>query len=221
MERAARWLGANKAHPKYHALLSVMIARTDGAQEWLDRGEQYIKRPGSPHPEAVLGVLLTGGKADPKFIEMALDFLDGTVLKGHRMAVFMHLNNALVRNLHNAVQYLNGPFDERRKKAVCAAIALGMKRMPDTIAAFALNVVEHLAPEHVYHILRSSITRRLEVDYLDEMIAQWLVDHRRRRGYGGLLDALSNNPAQWERLLTLGILPQRIVEDFDMRRSRN
>jgi hypothetical protein len=216
-ELAADWLRANEAHPQSYQLLNVMIARSDGSKEWLDRGEQYVNKPGSIHPETVLGVLLTAGKANPKFIEMAFDFMENTTLKGHRNSLLYHLSRALVRNFHNAVQYLNGAYDEQRKKTVCASVAAGMRRFPDTIAAFALDVVDRLAPEHVYHILWNVITRRLEVDYLDEMIARWLVDNYYRRGYGGMLNALRKNPDYWERLLALGILPRRIVEDFSAR----
>jgi hypothetical protein len=158
--------------------------------------------------------LLTAGKADPKYVEMAFDFIEDMTPKG-RNPVLYHLSRSVVRNFPNAVKYLIGPHDEQRKKMVCASIALGMKRFPDTIAAFALDVVAGLNPEHVYQILRNAVTRHLEVDYLDGMIAQWLMDNYRRRGYGGMLDALRTNTSFWERLLILGMLPKKIVADFN------
>jgi hypothetical protein len=219
MERAADWLRVNEAHTRYFVLLTAVIARTEGAKEWLDRGEEYIRTPGSSHLNVILGVLLTAGKADPKYIEMAFDFIVGKADKRYRSWIDYNLSRALVRNLDNAEKYLNGTYEEQRKKTVCASIAGGMKRFPDTIAAFALDMVPRLDSGYVYHILRNVITRGLEDDYLDEMIAQWLVDNYRRRGYGGMLDALHKNRAFWKRLLMLRELPKRIRDDFNARNS--
>lgn len=214
---AIDWLTANETHPQFNQMLAVMIARSDGAEEWLRRGEHYLGKSESAHPETILGVLVTAGKADPRYIEMAFDFIDGTPSVGHRKSLLYHLKRALVRNFENAVEYLNGPYDDKRKRTVCASIALGMKQFPDTIAAFALDVIYRIDSGHVYSILWNVITRGREDDYLDEMIAQWLVDNYHRRGYGGMLDALNKNPTFWQRLLTLGVLPKRVVEDFNSR----
>jgi hypothetical protein len=220
VDRAANWLRANESHPKYFILLKVMIARTDGAPEWLDRGEQYVNKLGNVHPEVVLGVLLTGGKADPKFIEMAFNFLDKTALKSQRHFVLSHLSRALVFNFHNAIRYLDGAYSEKRKKTVCASIAIGMNHFPDTFSDFALNAVKLLAPIHIYQILLNVITRQIENDYLDEMIAQWLIDNYRRQGYGSMLDALSKATVLGDRLLSLSLLPPKVIEDLNARKRQ-
>jgi predicted Zn-dependent protease len=217
MRLATDWLTANESHPEAYCLLKVMISRSDGAKGWLERGEQYLKMPDAKHPEEVLAVLLTGGKAAPKFIEMALDFTTGSVAKKHRRSVLFALSRSVVYNFQNAVQYLNAPYDERRKNMVCTAIAFGMKRFPDTISGIVLDALKQLSPSHVYHILRSSIARRLEVDYVDQMIRQWLIDNFRRPGYGSMLDALRKNPSHWMRLQALGTIPSRIMHDFAAR----
>ena len=145
---------------------------------------------------------------------MAFDFLDGKRLASHRGFILSHLSRALLRNFQNAIHYLNGPYNERRKLKVCSCIAVGMNRLPDTTAAFVLEFVDRLAPEHVQRILLNSINRYSEVDYLDQMIADWLTANYRRQGYRHTLDSLRKNPNFWERLLALGTLPQRIKKDF-------
>jgi hypothetical protein len=220
MEHITKGMYITDDHPAFYKLLSVLIARSEDTDEWIVRGEQYVKKLGSVHPQVVIAVLLTRGKAYPKFIEMAFNFIEETTNNGHRKFLLFHLSRALVRNFHNAVNYLSGTHNEQRKKMVCASMALGMKRFPVTIATFALNVVDSLEPDYVYHILRNVITRRMDVDYLDEMIAQWLTNNYRRRGYGGMLDALQKNPAFWDRLLAINMVPKKVVEDFNGIRNR-
>jgi hypothetical protein len=56
----------------------------------------------------------------------------------------------------------------------------------------------------------------LEVDYLDEMIVQWLIDNYHRPGYGGLLKALTKNLNLWNRLISHGFIPQNVLKDFQI-----
>jgi hypothetical protein len=216
MELAADWLRRNENHPQYYVLLSVMIARTSGAPEWLNRGEQYVRKMDNVHRQVVLSVLLSAGKADLKFIELAFDFIDEASLKSHRHAVLFSLSRALVYNFNNTIKYLNGSYSAQRKRKACASTAIGMNRFPDTISEFALVVVPKLDLAHVYQILRYTVIRGLEVDYLDEMIAQWLTDNYRRPGYGGLLSALSQNISFWNRLSLHAAVPLKVLKDFQV-----
>jgi hypothetical protein len=80
-------------------------------------------------------------------------------------------------------------------------------------------VVDQLAPDHVHYILWNVITQHLEVDYLDQMVIQWLNDNYRLRGYGMMLDGLHRNPKFWARLLEPGNLPKKIIKDFNNHRN--
>jgi predicted Zn-dependent protease len=212
-EFVTQWLTTNETHPKYHEVLRVAIARSGGAKDWLALGVRYATNPNCVDPRSMYGVLITAGKAEPALVDMAFDFLDGKTVSNPDIVVY-HLSRALVRNFHNAVRYLNGPFEEKRKLIVCGSIARGMKRLPDTVAAFALNVVDELAPKHLHYILLNVIRKGFELDYLDQMIADWLISNERRPGYGGMLKTLSNNPDYRKRILALNILPARIRKDF-------
>lgn len=211
---AADWLDSNPAHPQYQVLLRVMIARTEGSDDWLRRGEQYVADASSSHPEMVVGVLLTRGKAASRFVELAFNFLARPLTKKSRNFVLYQLGRALVHNLANAAEYLNGRYDERRKAVVCTSIAIGMKRYQGTISKFASDGAHLINDRYLCYILSNAVARQVESEDLDRLIVDTLNNNYHRPGYGALLDALRADKDRWQSLKKGGSLSEAVVRDF-------
>jgi len=211
---AASWLDSNPAHPQYQVLLRVMIARTEGSDDWLRRGEQYVENASSSHPEMVVGVLLTRGKAASRFVELAFNFLARPLTKKSRNFVLYQLGRALVHNLGNAAEYLNGGHDERRKAVVCTSLAIGMKRYQATISKFTSDGARLIDDRHLCYILSNAVARLVESEDLDRLIVDTLNNKYHKPGYGALLDALRTDKDRWQRLKAGGGLSEAVVRDF-------
>ena len=215
MRRAANWLDANATHRGYGLLLGTMIARAAGHEAWLQRGEAYLRTPACRHPEGIIGVLLTGGNSAPKYVELALDYLGGHPAVGKRDFVLKQLSRALALNPKSALQYLNEPYDDRRKSVVCTALAHGLEGIPKAIPAFVAHVIPNVHPRYLSSLFVNIIERGVESDELDALIARWLAGKFRRRGSGDVLAALQADRRRWQRVAATGLLPQAILDDFD------
>jgi len=210
------WLASNRDHRQYQYLLGTMIVRTDGAERWLRLGEEYVRQPDALQRQQVLGVLVTGGKAAPKYVEMALDYLDclaGPATEKYRKFVLYHLCRALARNPANAAEYLSGPFPEGRKRLVAAHWVWGLKGLPDYLAALADTAFDKLDPARAAWMLRRLVERQVTGDRLDDMLVAWLDANYRSPGYGKLLRALAARPGQWAAVADR--LPAEVVADFE------
>jgi tetratricopeptide (TPR) repeat protein len=212
-ELAIRFLKLYENRPGYSQILSVLITRTDGADEWMDLGEEYFNKQDSHNRAGILAVLMTGGKALPRFIEMALSYIKGPLPRSERKFILFTLTK-IVHNLQNAVLFLYGPYSENDKNLVCKAIALGLDRSPDSAAEFALNIAADLNPEHLRRILIEIVRNGMTEDFLDAFIAEWLNENYHRTGYGAVLTAFARNLDLWNRV-SLQALDNRVIYDFE------
>ena len=215
--RAMNWLHGNENHPQVQHLLKTAIARSDGDDAWLARGEVYLRKPGCQHPEHIIAVLISAGKARARFLDMALEYMNGDIAKGPRGFLLYHLGRALIRNGANAVDYLRGCESEEWARDVCRGIAWAIKRSEEGVAAFVREALPKLSADQTYWILRDAVRYGAECDELGAVLAQWLIGNHWQRGYGGMMELLATRPAQWKRVLALGVLPRTIVDDYAAR----
>ncbi len=212
---AIDWLDKNETHPHQQEILRVMIARSNGAEKWLARGQLYIDQTNCRHPEQVISVMLTARKAAPRFIELALNFnAKDSTSKKHREYVLHTLSNSLAHNPVSFLDYLDSDVADGRKNLLCSLIVSGIKHCPQTIPSFVAALVR-LSDDHSYFVAKNIVSRGIKSDDLDQWLATWLSDNFRRKGYGGMLQTLQKKPSAWARLLKSGKVSKAIINDFN------
>ena len=208
-------MDANLAHPQTHVLLKTLIARSNGAEELLQRGLSYLKQPGTKHHQNIIGVLLKPGKAESKYVEIAIDFLNSRNPEKHKKFVYYNLTESLVYNPENAFEYLYGVFPDSRKDIICKAISNGLKRKPHLLHNFIEKWSNILYSKYQGCILAGLIHRMVESPELDLFIVNWLNNYYRKPGYGKLVYAISTSSGLKERLKALVTLSEKVVMDID------
>lgn len=210
-EEALHWLGANADHPQAFKVLQTMIARLPEKDRLLEMGEQYVKNAGASHPEEIAAVLLTAGKARPKYISLALDVAERS--PKIRRALLYHLSRAAINNPENCSEYLNGAFDEQRKSVVCRSLAIGLHRRPDAIMPFLQETADRLSSRNLSLVFQYAISLDIPSDDLALAVGRWLMVNYQSTAYRRVLGALRRNPRFWERLRALMPIPNEVRRD--------
>lgn len=193
----------------------MMIMRNDGNEDWLSRGEQYVKVSKDVHPEQIVVALLISSHCSPKYIEIALDHIYDVVTKSQRVYILSNLARFALANSSNAFAYLNGEFQEKRKYYFCRTLAWGLKRYRQKISGFLVEGFEVTASQYLSYIIRELIRLQVHSSDLDRCIATWLNGNYRKSGYGGMLKSLYENPVYWKRVCKTDSLNSQVTNDFE------
>lgn len=210
---ARGWWDRNSTNPNAYNLLSSLITRSDGAPEWLLAGETWVNSAGASGDNQVLAALLSGGKAAPRYLDMALARLE-RVEYSQREFIRYHLSRCLANNLYAGLEYLRNGSETKRKELIAKSLAAGLKRYPNRAEEFVENMG---ATPFGYQglLLAGCIQSEMYGAILDCVVEDWLAQNYRRRGYGSVLHALKDRPARWQELLERNNLYLGIIADFD------
>ena len=212
--RATDWIKANFEGAQAVHLLSTLIARSDGADDLLRLGETFFSNPMRSGRSNILGVLLTGGKAAARYIDLALDYLNNEKNSKAKNFVLRQLSKAAATNLSAVLAYVAGCADEMRKKTVLRSIAIGIQRRPQALEALLDGRMEVLSFEDANALLVRLLDQGGVAEELLRFIGLRLADCFRQRGYGLLLRAVQRSPAAREGVLALPDLDPRVRLDL-------
>ena len=154
LELVDDWLNTNPPMVSTVKVISTAVARSDGAQVWLDKAEAMFRELGTKGDvdlqKQLIGPLVTGGKAQEYYIDMFLDFIDAARLTDDTgYGWVMHqLSKACVNNLENAFHYIEHG-DKKRQFRVARAAAIGVvslfgkldqEKIPDALDELQIHV---------------------------------------------------------------------------------
>jgi hypothetical protein len=207
------WLAHNSNHPQAYNLLATLITRSDGAEEWMQKGRDALLNATGGAKRSLLVALLAGSKANQHFVELTLatakvesdikskNFLLGT------------LGRCLANNVQNALLFLSRSSTTEDRRLAAQALARGLRKYPNRAQEF-LNVSQTTPVEYIGFLLSACIASEVSGEVLNGVLLSWLNDHQRRHGYGTLLKALKEHPARWEALKELGGLSVGVEVDY-------
>ncbi|HEV7242616.1 MAG TPA: hypothetical protein VGQ36_25530 [Thermoanaerobaculia bacterium] len=219
VERARQWLDRQDvtASSRYE-LLRTLIARSNGDAEWLLRGVNYVRAFNALHPEQILAVLLTAGKAAAQYIDMALAYAGRPEARSHRGFLLKNLGKAAVANSSAAASYLRGPADDYRKRAVRDSIVYAIRRDSDSHATLeCLHVLAKEIPDQIHRLLLKSIELDIQTEGMDAFIARWLGDNYHRAGYAPVLRSIVSRSNLLSRLQGRDDITPAVAHDLSER----
>jgi hypothetical protein len=213
LEVARGWLHREPGHPQTYNLLSTLITRSDGAEEWIAKGEAALVNASGGAGRTLLVALLAGSKANIYFIERTIDAIIAEMNMGRKTHLRIYLGRTLANNIQNALLFLSGQSTSERKLVAAQALVRGLERYANRAQEFL--EIGHTAPsEYLGLLLAACIASKVAEETLNDLLLPWLNDHQRMRGYGAVLKALKQHPERWQALIESGNLSDAVQIDF-------
>jgi hypothetical protein len=209
---ARRWLNENPNHPHAYQLLSPLITRSGGAEEWMQKGRQFLASATDKGRRSLLAALLSGSKADKYYIKITLDAIGSEPNKAKRNYLLVSLGRALANNIENALHFLSGESTTEYHRIAAQVLARGLRSYPNRAQEF-LELVDS-APANDVGLLLSACIASAVPGVSNGVLRRWLNDHQRARGYGTVLRTLKKYPNRWQELRDLGSLTLAVQLDY-------
>ena len=215
LQRAREFLDrADTTRTSRAELLQTVIPRSNGDSEWLRRGVEFIQSKDALHPEHILAVLLTAGKAAAEYIDMALAYLSRAETRA-KVFLLSNLSKAAFANPSAVASYLRGSAKENQKNTVRKSIVIAIKRSGDLAAALqCLQTLAEEAPEQIPSLLLKSVELDVQTETMDGFMEQWLGDNYRSQGYQQVLKKLWSRPTYLSRLQRRESMPPLVAHDL-------
>jgi hypothetical protein len=210
---ARSWLDQNPSGSQAHEVLVTLITRSDGAEEWMQRGEEALLHTASSGKRSLLVALLIGSKADRQYIERTIElFLAERQIK-NKTFLLASLSRALANNIVNALLFLAGQSAREYRRVATKALARGLRTYGNRAQEF-LEMSHDSPKEYTGVLLAGCVASEVPGDILNDVLRRWLNTHQRGRGYGAVLKALNAHPSRWQALVELGGLQLGVRRDF-------
>jgi hypothetical protein len=210
---ARTWLSDHADHPTAYNLLMTLITRSDGAEEWMHKGHEILLGAKGAAKRSLLVALLSGGKANPKYVELILDAIDIELDKGNRTFLLASLRRSLANNVQNALSFLAGKSTVEHKRLAAQALA-HMLTKNSNAAQKLLELNYSIPAEYSGLLLSACIASEVSGEMLNDVLQDWLNNHWRMRGYGKVLEAMKKHPVRWHALKDAGGVSSAVEEDY-------
>jgi hypothetical protein len=183
---ALEMIQINPLHQQIYRLPAALIACT-GSNEMLRLGEALVANPQQPGRTAILAELLSAGEVEPRYIDLAIEYL---ILRKTGS-----MSNTKRRLLHS--------------------LAFGIKRHPQSLVELLRGRIEVLSSDDANALIVFLLDIGVESEELTKFIAKRLAVIFERRGYGFIHRAVRRNPTVRESLLSLRELDFRVRSDLN------
>jgi hypothetical protein len=210
---ARTWLGNNPNHPHAYELLSTLITRSDGAEEWMQKGNEALHNATEASKRTLLVALLAASKVEKYYVELTLDAISAESDIRNKTFLLGSLGRALANNVQNSLQFLAGQSLPEHKLVAAQAFARGLRKYPNRAQEFLERSVSAPA-EYTGLLLSACIASEVSGELLNPVLRRWLNDHQRARGYGLVLKALKQYPDHWQALSEEGDLSLAVRIDY-------
>jgi len=210
---ASEWIENNPDHPHIYALLTTLITRSDGAEVWMQRGEEALLVASDGARRSLLAALVVAGKAHSRHLNRILEAIEAETDPGNRIFLKRAISRAFANNIQNAHEYFAGPASVERKAFVADAMAYGLRQYGNRAAEF-VEQFDSAPPEHAGLLLSACVQSTMADDALSGVLRRWLNDHWRGRGYGLVMRALEQRPERWSATVALGGLRACVQADY-------
>jgi hypothetical protein len=210
---ARTWLSNNPNHPHSCELLATLITRSDGSEEWMEKGNEALLKATEATKRTLLVALLAGSKAETHYVELTLGAVSAESDRGNKTFLLASLTRVLANNIQSALQFLAGQSTTEHKLLAAQTLARGLQKYANRAQEFL--ELAHTAPtDHAGLLLSACIASEVPGEVLNSVLRRWLNDHQRARGYGVVLRALKQYPDRWQALSKFGGLDPGVQIDF-------
>lgn len=206
------WLAVNTNHRQGHSLLTTLITRSNGAEEWMQMGENALLNAKDGAKRSLLVALLAASKANQHYIELTLETIE-IESYGNKTFLLVSLGRSLANNVQNALLFLAGRSTSDHKRRAAQSLAHGLRKYPNRAEEF-LALSHTSPPEYTGFLLSACIASEASGEVLNGALRHWLNDHQRALGYRLVLKALKQYPARWEALKEFGGLNLAVQLDY-------
>ena len=207
------WLDLNANHLHAYELLRTLITRSDGAGEWMHKGQEALFHATGGAKRSLLIALLAGSKASQHYVELTLDAIEIEPDIRNKTFLLGSLGRCLANNVPNALLFLSGQSAPGHKRVATQALARGFRKYPNRAQEFLEQ--SHASPtEYAGFLLSACIASEVSGDVLNGVLRSWLNDHQYRKGYGAVLKTLKQHPARWQALTEFGGLSVAVKVDY-------
>ncbi len=210
---ARNWLLQFPNHSSRSTLLITLITRSDGASEWMQKGEDALADAGEGSKRNLVAALLSGSKAKERYVEMTLEMITHENNQGGKTFLIAKLAGALAHNIENCIRFLRNPPTPALKRTAVQAFARGLRQYPDCVEEL-LPVINCVPKDDTGFLLSVCIESEVPDDTLSHVLCQWLNDRQRAKGYRMVLMSLKRHPSRWHALMKLGRVKQGVRSDF-------
>jgi len=203
----------NPDHPLNYLIVAALVEFCNGSEDVLRLGEERALNPRQFGRSAIVVALLRGGKAAPRYIELAVDNLK-QVGKGGRTFLLSRLAEALAENQATSLAYLVSDESRERRGSILKSIAVGFRRHSEALGGLLRDWIGTLRTDDANELIVQLFDVGINPDWLPAFVAERLAQNFRRRGYGFLVRAARRNAAARSALLEYPALDPRVRVDL-------
>ncbi|RCK48338.1 hypothetical protein TH25_14880 [Thalassospira profundimaris] len=208
------WMSYNPTNKNLYTILVPLIKRSDGEKKWIDLGEQIFDKQ-SQHPNLnLLAALLSGSKGDQRYINVALEIIEGESKKGNRVFILKEIGRCLANNPQNAIRFLQNDCTSEHLNIVTIQIKWALGNFTYRAEDF-LSLIDEIPVTCVTYILTGCIQSNVSDDILAPVLISWFKENYKRTGYRVILKTLKYHPNRWSAIMELGGLRNEIYADYE------